>query len=142
MRSGIAIGLLALACTLRAAAGELEITVANIREPGGTLLVAIYDKADHWLSTKKDKPPFRDAAHAVSGEQEAVILVNELPPGDYAVSVFHDLNANHELDTNFIGFPKEPFGFSGPMGRFGPPAFDEARFHLGQGRHRLRIELN
>jgi len=142
MRSRVCFGLLALACTLRAAAGELEITVTDIGAPGGTLLVAIYDEAENWLSTRKDKPPFRDATYVVNGEREAVIVVHELPPGVYAVSVFHDLNGNQVLDTNFIGYPKEPFGFSAPMGKFGPPSFEEASFHVGESAHRLLIELN
>ena len=142
MRSRVCFGLLALACTLRAAAGEVEIRVTGIGAPDGTLLVAIYDAADHWLSTRKDEPPFRDAIYVVNGQREAVIVVHELPPGVYAVSVFHDLNANKELDTNFIGYPREPFGFSAPMGKFGPPSFEEASFRLGEGVHRLLIELN
>ena len=33
-----------------------------------------------------------------------------LPEGEYAISLFHDENENKELDTNFIGIPKEAFG--------------------------------
>ncbi|WP_233503729.1 DUF2141 domain-containing protein [Sphingomonas psychrotolerans] len=51
-----------------------------------------------------------------------------LAPGDYAVAVIHDANANSRLDT-MLGIPREGFGFSrNPAIRFGPPRFDAARF--------------
>ena len=58
-------------------------------------------------------------------------IETDLPPGTYAVSVYEDLNGNHKLDHNLIGIPNEPVGVSGnPIGRFGPPRFDECSFRL------------
>jgi uncharacterized protein (DUF2141 family) len=36
----------------------------------------------------------------------------ELPNGEYVFAVYQDTNNNGELDTNFFGIPKEPYGFS------------------------------
>ena len=61
--------------------------------------------------------------------------------GTYAVKLFHDANDNGRLDTNWIGIPKERFGFSNnAMGRFGPPDFDAVRFALDGPRLELEIE--
>ena len=47
--------------------------------------------------------------------------------GMTAYTIVLALRANGELDTNFIGLPKEGFGFSNDaMGRMGPPGFDAA----------------
>ncbi|MEO0601095.1 MAG: DUF2141 domain-containing protein [Myxococcota bacterium] len=48
--------------------------------------------------------------------------------GRVAVSVRHDVDGNGKLDTNVVGMPKEPFGFSrdAPLRTFGPPKFDDA----------------
>jgi uncharacterized protein (DUF2141 family) len=46
------------------------------------------------------------------------------------------------LDTNFIGFPKEPFGFSAPMGKFGPPKFQEAAIEFSGENATVEVELN
>ena len=58
-------------------------------------------------------------------------MVDNVPPGTYAVQAFHDANANLDLDRTFIGFPKEGVGFSNdaPM-RFGPPTFDDAAINV------------
>lgn len=52
--------------------------------------------------------------------------------GTYAIKVFHDVNADGRMDTNFFGIPKEPYGFSNDaMGLFGPPSFEQAAFTVG-----------
>ena len=48
------------------------------------------------------------------------------------LSVFYDRNGNGELDTNFIGIPKEPIALSNnATGKFGPPKYEDAVFTLG-----------
>ena len=55
----------------------------------------------------------------------------DLPAGTYALSVWHDANANGRLDANFIGVPKEPVGTSNNAGgRMGPPRFGAAAFNF------------
>lgn len=52
-----------------------------------------------------------------------------IPAGTYALSVWHDVNANGRLDANFIGIPSEPVGASNNAeGRMGPPRFEAAAF--------------
>ena len=61
------------------------------------------------------------------------VRFEDLAPGDYAVAVIHDANANAKLDT-MLGIPKEGFGFSrNPAIRFGPPRFAAARFAVPAG---------
>ena len=43
----------------------------------------------------------------------------------------HDVNGNDALDSNIVGMPTEPYGFSNnAQGSFGPPAWQDARFAL------------
>ncbi|MGB5593329.1 MAG: DUF2141 domain-containing protein [Crocosphaera sp.] len=55
------------------------------------------------------------------------ITFNNLPPNTYAVAVFWDDNSDGELNRNFLGIPREKFGFSSnPMVRTGPPKFSDS----------------
>ena len=36
----------------------------------------------------------------------------QVPPGRYGIAVIHDENENQKLDRNFLGIPKEGFGFA------------------------------
>ena len=40
-----------------------------------------------------------------------------IKPGSYAIGVIHDENNNGVLDFNFLGIPKEDYGFSGTATR-------------------------
>ena len=42
----------------------------------------------------------------------AICQFNDIPPGTYAIAVFHDENANGKLDKNFLGIPCEGYGAS------------------------------
>ena len=122
--------------------GSLNITITNIENGSGTLYVAILDSDKNWLKSDTDALPFRDVAQPVTSTDDLVISVGDLPPGKYAVSVFQDIDWNAELDTNFIGYPKEPFGFSAPMGKFGPPDFNEAAIAVSGGEFSVEVSLN
>ncbi len=69
--------------------------------------------------------------------------LTEVPAGPFAIAVFHDEDLDQELDRNFLGIPREDYGFSrDARGRFGPPSFDDARLELGAGETmQLAIEV-
>lgn len=122
--------------------GALNIIITNIENGSGTLYVAILNSDKNWLKSDTDALPFGDVAQQVTSTDDLLISVGGLPPGKYAVSVFQDLDGNAELDTNFIGYPKEPFGFSAPMGQFGPPDFNEAAIAISGGELSVEVSLN
>ena len=64
-------------------------------------------------------------------DNTCVIRIEDLKPGRYTFKFFHDENNNKELDTNWLGIPKEGFGFSNNPGlTIGPPSFDKTVFEL------------
>ena len=61
----------------------------------------------------------------------ANIVYEGLPSGWYAIKVYHDVNDNKTLDKNFMGFPKEQYGFSNNASGFlGSPSYKDASFNL------------
>lgn len=118
--------------------GRLEIVVAGLESDRGLLKVVLMDSAEAF---DDDLEPLRSAEVPVSGES-ATVVFDDVPFGRYAVKVHHDEDVDGELDTNFVGFPKEPFGFSNDaMGRFGPPSFEQAGFDLLAPELRIEIHL-
>lgn len=106
---------------------NLTVNVTNVKSTDGKISVAAYDRAAGFL--KFDKVFMAQTAPAEKGSTK--VIIKDLPESTYALAVFHDENANDKLDTNFIGIPKEPLGFSiGKMKTLGPPSFDECSFEL------------
>jgi uncharacterized protein (DUF2141 family) len=109
------------------ATGSLEIVFSGLENDRGTAAIGLMNSADHF---ENDTAAFRSATPAIKNG-EATASFHDLPYGRYAVKIYHDENANGKLDTNFVGYPKESFGFSNnAMGRFGPPTFEAASFEI------------
>ena len=66
-----------------------------------------------------------------NGNKTASISFDQLPPGTYAVAVFHDKNNNGILDKNMLGIPLERYGFSNNAREtFSAPSFNSASIDL------------
>ena len=106
-------------------AAELAIDVHGVRSGDGRIYLAVHGPAT------RDTFPSGEAvveglrAPARTGTMRFVI--QDLAPGRYALSAFHDENDNGELDTNLMGIPSEGYGFGNDASAaFGPPSFEAA----------------
>ena len=132
-------GALLLAHVAAFADTNVNIEVRGVSSPEGAIVVRLYDSKKKWL---------KDAAHETSVELVAddtgdvVNIPMSVPPGDYAVHVYHDLDANGKMKANFIGIPKEPTGVSNDAkGKMGPPKFKDAVLTVGTDAMTIPINL-
>jgi uncharacterized protein (DUF2141 family) len=72
---------------------------------------------------------------------DQIMVSFELPPGDYAVSTYYDINKNGKLDRYFFGKPKEPYGFSNNVKPFGPPSYQDCKINLGKSAKTIKVSL-
>jgi uncharacterized protein (DUF2141 family) len=118
------------------ATGELVIVVSALEGDVGVLKLALVNTAE---SFENDGEAFRSANVPIENGQ-ASFTFGDLPFGSYGVKFYQDENENGKLDTNFVGFPKEAFGFSNDaMGRFGPPSFAQAKFEFTSDGQQIEI---
>ncbi len=110
-----------------ASAADLTVTVTGLAGDAGTVRAAIYADAASFASQQNPVAALILKPH----DRQVRVTVGDLPPGRYAVAVFHDVNDNGKLDANLLSMPTEPFGFSrDAVGNFGPPSFDQAAIDL------------
>jgi uncharacterized protein (DUF2141 family) len=134
----IAVVLVSAAGAESTALGSVTVVPVGLENSRGSLLAQLSNSSEVFEGQGE---AFRSADVKLVDEQVVVVFEN-VPYGDYALKVFHDENDNQKLDTNFVGMPKEKFGFSNDaMGRFGPPSFEQARFRLEESATTLRIEM-
>ena len=126
----------ALLLALPASAATVEVRVSNVAGGKGKVNVAVCDR-ERFL---------KQCAHHASVPAQAgetVVAFRDIPPGTWAVLAYQDENENKELDRNFIGIPKENYGFSrNPVSRFGPPSFEDAAIELREGANTAAIKLH
>ncbi len=73
---------------------------------------------------------------------EMEVLLEDVPVGIYGAVVYQDTDSDQELDSNFMGFPKEPIGFANNAKiRFGPPKFEDAAIEVTEGKTTI-VEIN
>ena len=59
-------------------------------------------------------------------QPNGLYTIGEVKSGKWAVSVFHDADNSTKLEKNFMGIPKEAYGFSNnPKILFSAPSFAE-----------------
>lgn len=104
---------------------QIEISITKYNK--GKIYLALYNHKDHYM-----KKTYMSSSEMVE-DHKVMIVFRGLQKGEYAFSLFHDVNSNGKLDNNFFGIPKEPYGFSNQQkGRFGPPKFDKVKFTVNE----------
>jgi len=116
---------------------DLHIAIDGIRSDRGVVRYCLARRAVDFPSCK-GKDVITGTAAIMRRSTD--IHVQALPPGNYAIAVFHDANGNHRLDTIF-GIPREGFGFSrNPPLAMRAPTFDETVLRIaGQSTVRIRL---
>jgi uncharacterized protein (DUF2141 family) len=117
-------------------AADLTIEVDDVKNANGTVMVALYTSQDSFLK----QPAKGTGARAVAGT--STLVFKDLPEGEYAFAVYHDANANGQMDKNLLGIPTEDYAFSNnAMGKMGPPKFEAAKFALPAAGATVRVTL-
>ena len=115
---------------------NLRINISGVDSNKGVIAVALYDSEDNFLDFKK---AYRFIRIPVAQQHHAVF--EHITSGDYAVVVFYDKNSNDQLDTNFIGIPKEAFGTSGvSKNSLGPPHYNNCKFYVNRDKE-IQVRL-
>ncbi len=120
------------------AASKLILKVEGLESRQGQLLVGLYDTESGFEAEQETI----GKTVPVDGETTQIVF-DGLPVGNYAIKVFHDEDGDSELDTNGLGIPSEPYGFSNNASDpFSAPEWEETKFSLPNGRMTQTIDLD
>ncbi len=114
----------------------LTVTIQNVQGKTGTVRIALMKACKKFPDCKPDDTAIIDAKSASFQKAFSV------EPGEYAVAVYHDRNANGELDKRIFGIPKEPYGFSNNFRpRISAPTFGDCKIVVGSGGKAISIKI-
>ena len=107
---------------------NLKINILNLDKPGILYFSVCQDKKSFERTVKESEEKNCIRASEEMSPQNAQTTV-KLPFGEHAITLFVDFNGNKKIDKNFLGIPKEPYGFSNNViGNMSAPTFDQAKF--------------
>ncbi len=116
---------------------ELRVDLDRVRNAKGVIHACLTADARRFPDCKGDPRALTRTVPATARQ----LAFSGVAPGDYALTLFHDENANGKLDM-VLGIPREGFGFSrNPVVRFGPPRYEKVVIRLGSGITRMRVRL-
>ena len=125
----LALCLLMAPLTLLSGQSSLTVEITDLESNKGGVIIDLLDVNEKTV---------RDSTCLIS-DLKCSVVFKDLKNGQYAIRFIHDEDQNEELDTNFLGIPKEGFGFSNDaMGKFGPKDFSEWLFDV-QGDNTIRM---
>lgn len=126
-------------CEGRESQTKLTVQVTGVRAAKGEMAITLYpDDAGRFLAPHQKMARVRAVAQA-----PMTTACFWLPgPGYYAVSVYHDANANRDFDRTIVGLPAEGFAFSNdPPTPTALPPFKSVRFKAGDGETNVKVKL-
>ena len=116
---------------------RLTVTIEGLA-PQGAVMMALYADEANWNGGEA----IEGRRVEVSGSTVSVEFAS-LPSGTYAIRYFHDVDGDGELDTNLMGIPSEPFGFSNnARGNFGPASWADSAFSVAPGGNAHALHLD
>ena len=117
---------------------QVSVHVDGFRNTKGDLGVSVFRTPDGWPENN-DKAVFH-SGFPIQGDHTTAEFT--LPEGRFAIVVLHDENTNHKLDRNFIGIPREGFGFANnPRVGLSAPSFEAAILPVACPRTETSIHL-
>ena len=120
----------------KANTSNLVIHITGFETSNGVAKVALVNSQENYNATK----PFKGFNFEIINNE--VLKTINLPFGEYAIKVYHDENANDELDTRIFGIPIERYGFSNnARGTLGPPEYEDAVFNLNSAKKEIFITI-
>lgn len=116
---------------------KLVVHVTRIKQPIGEVAITVYPDDPQRFMAPGGKL-LRERVKAATSVRTCFWL----PPGTYAVSVYHDKDGDRDFDRTLAGLPAEGYGFSNdPETKIGLPPLPKARFRLPAGDKLLTIRM-
>ncbi len=116
----------------------VNVTIEGFRNTNGYCRLLVFDNS-------KGFPEDQEYAIFILNEiieKHTIELNFELKPGNYALSILHDENANKKMDTTWFGKPKEGFGITNnPEVSYRAPTFKEASVYIDKDNNHFTIKL-
>lgn len=117
---------------------DIEIEINDFKNNKGQVMISINKGPEGWPEENFIEQRFIPEFTAPN----FTVIFEDMPYGNYAVGVLHDKDNNGEMTKNFIGMPKESFGFTRDYKVvFRAPKYEEANFEADSPNVTLKINL-
>ena len=120
------------------AGNSISVNVTGLRNNNGDVRCGLYNSA---ASFPQSGQQFM-GVQAPIADRNATCVFTNVPPGTYAVALFHAEQGETKMRTGFFGQPEEGYGFSrNATGTMGPPSFGAAAYSYPGGASTWQVAI-
>jgi uncharacterized protein (DUF2141 family) len=118
---------------------KLTVEIDGLKNRNGQVCLSVFSSSRGFPN--QDKEAIQSQCTSIT-DMPVRVTFKDLQPGNYAVAVLHDANADNKANRNFFGVPIEGFGFSrNPAIRTRAPKFGESVFLVAGVNTDVQIQL-
>lgn len=119
--------------------GKIIVRIVSIENDNGVIRSHLYNNSDDF-PTESDKAFMKRVGKSNNGV--SIIVYDNVPYGEYAMTTHHDENNNHKMDKTWIGLPDEGWGVSNDAkATIALPAYNDAKFVVNKNQTRITITM-
>ena len=135
MQRSFVMVLAGLAATAPAHATSLTVDLDGVRAVRGTLYVSVQSR-EQFMQQNGTAGAVVTAPREGSHE-----FVFDVPPGEYAVSVWHDDNGNNRFDMSDQQMPLDGWAMTNSAALRAEPTFDQVKMPVGAQAATVRLSM-
>jgi uncharacterized protein (DUF2141 family) len=110
---------------------NIEVTITGLRNSEGQIVLGVFADQESFKREQSYRE-FRFSKKDIRGSEMKVQFT--IPPGTYGFAILDDETGDGFMQYNFLGMPKEGFGFSDYYHQgLTMPKFDDFKFVLAEG---------
>ncbi len=126
----------AMAAVASAGTGDVRIAISDVREGTGDLYVGL-QKRDEFM---QDGGSHGEVIKLPKAGRHDVVFKG-VTPGEYAVTVWHDVNGNRQFDKDRQHVPLDGWAMINGETLRGEPTFDQVKFAVDAGSVSLTLPV-
>ena len=118
---------------------HVKLKVTDMKSTKGKIIIILFKDNE----TFENERSFRKIVFAKDGLKNGAIELHfTIEPGIYGITLLDDEDSNGVMNKNFIGIPKEGFGFSNYyLTKMQRPHFNEFKTKINPGENTVLIRL-
>ena len=130
------VGIAIFLCSgIASAQNGLTLDITGVNKQGGKLHISFFNSEKSYDARKIY---YSVVTNSIA---ETVSIPVTLPSGGYVITIYQDSNGNGELDSIFLGIPREPFGFSNYKAKSAPDSFGKLKVLVNDTTKKLTVHL-
>ena len=126
-----------LFCQANAQTCHVKVIVKGVKTAQGKVRMGVYTDGPDFF-----KKPVKDGYIIIKNTKDSFQFEFDIPYGDYAIAIYHDIDDNLDLNRNLFGFPSEPYGFTRTLKGLSMPTFENLRESLKSPNKTLEVSLD